>query len=614
VKPLVVVMLFATLLGAADARADDGMLGLRMQTSATTVKQGETFRLDVTLTVRGQDSVDEIEGPDLTDFTIVGQSESNNASFSVRGGRRSVVVEHRRSYMLRADDAGTKRVGEATARLDDNLARAAPIAIRVVGDATRVGNDEEQASPDAADDADGANANVQGAPVVAHEPGARFKGRELPDVFLDVRPDKDSAAVGQQVGVVTEVWSQVPLGQYPRVPGPKPAGFVCLSISDGEPLTATQRTLRGRNWYVYPVSRDALFALTPGKKQIPAVSIDVTPAGSFFRRTTDIRLHSEAVTLDVTPLPDGAPPGFVAGNVGLWELRVGARPTRVQAGEPFTLVVEVTGVGNVDAVEPPTWSGAPDVRLFPPTLRRERGDKDGVVAGRVVVETLVQPNAPGTVRIPALSLVTYAPDEGRYVTRTAPAVDVVVGPGRSSSSPSSSTPTKGRRVDVGQGPRPLALDVEPRGARVDDDGVVVAGAGVGAAAALVGLALAVRRRRAASGSGMQARRRAARAAALDDARNKQDLAAAQRLLLDALAERCGDDVRGLQSAQWEAVLPARGLAPTLAARVVAAVRAAEAARYAPGGAQKAALDDVVAAARALDDSAAEHRAAAPEAA
>jgi hypothetical protein len=600
VAPAVVLVL--VLLGARGARADDGMLGLRMQASATTVKQGDTFRLDVVLTVRGQDAVDEIEGPDLTDFEVVGQSESSNASFTLNGGRRSVVVEHRRAYMLRATTPGTHQVGDVTARLDGNVARAAPIAIRVIGNrntSPAAAHDDQDPTGQGTEDPGG------GAVVVpaAREPGARFRGRDLPDIFLDVRPDKDTVIVGQQVGVVVEVWSQVPLGQYPRVPGPKPPGFICLSLSDGTTLSATQRTLRGRTWFVYPLARDALFPLSPGRKQIPTVTVDVTPAGSFFRRNADVRLASESVALEVQPLPDGAPPGFSPGNVGLWDLRVTARPARVSAGEPFTLVIEAVGVGNVDSVEPPTWSGTPDVRLFPPTVRRERNDRDGVVAGRVVVETLVQPAEPGTVRIPSLSMATFSPDEGRFVTRTAPPVEVVVAPvqgRRGVAPPATSASSTRRRVDVGRGPRPLALDIVPRGARIDDEGFVAFGGAIGLLAIVAGVALGARRRSVGSAAGRARRHRLERAAALVVAQQGGDLATAHRLLLDALAQRCGGDLRAVDSSRWEELLPARGLPPALAGRVVAAVRAVEAARYAPGGAQQAALDAVVAAAQALD--------------
>jgi hypothetical protein len=616
------VVCLTVALWAASGRADDGPLGLRMTTSATTVKQGDTFRVDVVLTVRGQDAVDEIEGPDLSDFDVVGQSETSNASFTVRGGRRAVVVEHRRSYLVRAEEPGTLQVGEVTARLDGNSARAPAITVRVVGDrrAGRPGSapDDDASStgqgagggrapaqPGAAD-AFGVDGGVDGGAVDAapapagagrpREPGARFAGRDLPDVFVEVLPDKDAPFVGQQTGVVTEVWSRVPLGQYPRVPGPRPAGFVCLTLDDGERLQAVQRTLRGRTWFVYPVARDALFALQPGARALPAVTLDVTPAGSFFQRVADVRVVGESVPLEVRPLPEPAPAGFVTGNVGLWDLAVRARPARVPAGEPFTLIVEVNGVGNVDAVEPPAWSGTSTTRLFPPTVRRQRRDRDGVVAGSVVVETLVQPSQAGTLVIPSLALVTFSPDEARYVTRTAPPVEVVVTAAAAAAGPA--TPA-GRRVDVGQGPRPLALDIEPRGA-VPGDGVVVAGAAGAALGGLAGLFVARRRRQGETAAGVRRRRRRERASALDAAASAEDPAAAQRLLVDAVADVCGDDVRAVDVARWTDLLPARGLSPGLTARVVEACRAVDAARFAPGAAQRVAVEAVVAAARAVD--------------
>jgi hypothetical protein len=607
---------------SAAGLASDDVLGLRMTASATTVKQGETFRVDVVLTVRGQDAVDEFESPDLTDFELTGQSESSNASFSMNGGRRSVIVEHRRAYLVRADDVGVKQVGEAVARLGGNTARAAPISIRVVGSANSTnargddkGNDRqgdrgnESADNDSVDGARADDARLLSG-ALAHDPAARFAGRSLPELFVDVRLDKDTAVVGQQIGVVTEVWSLTPLAQYPRVRGQKPAGFVCVTVDDGVPLEASQRTLRGRGWFVYPVARDALFALAPGRKVLPAVDIDVLPTASLFRRAAEVRVQSEPVTVDVLALPEPAPEGFSPGNVGLWDVRVSVRPERVAVGEPFSLVVEVAGVGNVDAVEPPTWSGAPGLRLFPPTVRRERTDKEGVVAGRVIAETLVQAQDVGVVRIPSLSLVTFVPEEGRYVVRSAlPAqVTVVTGASTASVKPSPGPSGASARVDVGQGSRPLALDIEPRASRVDDDRIVWVGLVFGASGALAAALGALARRKAESQEGRAARRRALRSVALEAARERMDLAQAQQCLFDALADRCGEEVRAVEIGLWDTFLPTRGLPASLSSRAVTAARAAEAARYAPGGTQEAAFRSVYAACRALDDSAVVERA------
>lgn len=588
---------------AGDARADDdAVLGLRMQTNAATVAQGETFQVDVILTVNGQDSVDEFELPDVSDFSIISETESQRSSFFQRGGRRQVVVEHRRTLLLRADDAGDLVVGEAVARLGNNSARAAPLKIKVTpakkvaraNTNTNAGIDSDD-DDNNIDDEDGRATNEAAtvAPVVG--PGARFKGA-LPPVFLEVRPDKDTAWVGEQITVVVEVWTVSPLGSFPRVPGLKPPGFVCLPLDDGTRVQATQRTLGGKSYYVYPLTRDALFALTPGKQAVGRLSVEVSPAGSFFSRGQEVRVTSEPVVVDVKALPDAptGTEGFAAGNVGAFQLSVSARPAVTKAGEPFTLVVEAVGHGNIDQLQLPTWAGNPNVRLFPPTEKRERRDVEGAVAGRVVQEVLVQPQEAADVEIPALTLTTFSPESGRYVTSSSRPLRVRVS--GAAGAKKARAQTKSTLV---AGPRPLALDAAARDAVVGN-GVVVAGGGVFVSGAFVGALLSLRRRRQDTQQAQHKKRLAARALAVKEAR---DLATAQRLLLDALADRVGDDVRAAPHAELPALLVAGGLSATLAERVVILLQAIDAARFAPGGAQQRLKEEVAVIVLAVDSNA-----------
>ena len=66
------------------------------------------------------------------------------------------------------------------------------------------------------------------------------------------------------------------------------------------------------------------------------------------------------------------------------------------------------------------------------------------------------------------------------------------------------------------------------------------------------------------------------------------------MLLDALAERCGDDVRACDSQALPPLLTNRGLSDELATDVVTAIVAAEAARFAPGGAKGQAVEQLLA--------------------
>jgi hypothetical protein len=569
------LMILAIALGVALPAWAEAAVSLRMNVSSTTVPQGEPFQLDVVLTVNGSDAVDELDLPDLTDFTILRENEAQQASFGNRNGRRAIVVEHRRTFLLVAEDAGKHSIGMATATLGNNVARAPAITVTIT---PKKGGDDDNSAPNAGTPAGAASndASTQG------EPGARF-GDALPQIFLELRPDRTEAVVGEQITVVGEIWSQVPLGSWPRIPGQKPPGFVCLALDDGLRPQAVQRQLRGQVFNVYPVTRDALFALAPGSKTLPPIEIDVVPAGSFFSRR-EVRVRSAPLSLTIKPLPDPIPPAFVAGAVGHVELSTTIRPAgKVTAGVPFTVIVELSGTGNIDELPLPAWSLGPTVRTFPPTVRRDRKDRDGLVAGRVVQETLVQASAPGTLTLPAISYVAYDPLEGRYVTREAPAVDVVVAPA-AGTAPSSTRPTQ--RAAIVKGARPLALGIDVR----ESAGAVWAPAFGGVLALLGGVVGVVGRRRrqhSTSKVGLQQRRHDERRAQSATIRAQGDVAGAQRLLLDAVADRCGDDVRAIDTAALPAVLVSRGLSAAVASAVAGAIVDVEAARYAPSGDKQA---------------------------
>ena len=184
-------------------------------------------------------------------------------------------------------------------------------------------------------------------------------------------------------------------------------------------------------------------------------------------------------------------------------------------------------------------------------------------------------------------MVLFDPTEGRYVTQQTPPMTVVVG--ERQAAVTAATP---RRQTIAGGARPLALGIEVR----HTEAFALAPA-VGGVVAVVGAAVGAlgRRRRSRNDSvaGKRDARRRDRATAAGKARATVDVAAAHRLLLDALAERFGDDVRAADTQTLATLLTDRGLATATADGVVMAIVAADAARFAPGGAAKAQAVDAL---------------------
>ncbi|MCC7072403.1 MAG: BatD family protein [Deltaproteobacteria bacterium] len=548
----------------------DGELTLRYQVSAREVPVGSVFQLDVVLQVGGRGQVEELALPEFAPaFSVVRESR---AEVRVNGRHELRFV-----YALRAEVVGEHQIGEARARRGASTARAAPITIRVTGESS------------AADGDDLAAATGPG-------PGARF-GATLPAAFLEVTTDHPSVFVGQPTIVTTTVYSQQPLSQVPRLPAMKPPGFLCVAFNNDEGgITPTQRTIKGRSYYVYVLHKDALFALEAGSKKIGAVSADVVAAGSLFTRTRAQSVRSAPLTIEVKELPsEDRPARFAPGNVGQWQIQASARPGAVAVGQAFTLAVTVSGSGNLDALQLPGWDGGGKARVFPPAARIQRNDDDPV-SGRVVVETLVQPTEPGELRIPSLVLASFDPERAEYVeARSAPMIVKV-------RSATGSTVDDGAPTEraIERAARPLKT--RPRVGAAASELPVLMGAAVALAGALGFALVRARARRAGSSAGVRAQRRDQRAKLVQQAIARGDLAAVERALKDALAERAGDDVRALPSSALAEHLAACGIAPALSERVVSFIQDAEAARFAPGGsaAARRLADDAAALVRELE--------------
>lgn len=555
------------LLASSTARADEAPLSLRLEVDHSEVPQGETVRLDVVLTVRSQQQVEELALPEVPRaFTIMQERRASSTQVGSVNGKRSITVEQRYMFVLRAEEAGTFRIGEASARLGRAVARAAPVTIKVTP--SELGDD--------------------GGAVPAPEgplPGARF-GNDVPAAFLEVTVDKDTAWLGEQVTVTTEVYTQQPLSQWPRMPPLKPAGFFCVPLLGDDRPAPSQRTIAGRLYYVYLVNKDALFATSAGTKTIPVQSVDLVPAGSFFARSRDVQVKSPKLSVTVRPLPDdGKPESFAGGNVGHWQLSTSVRPQVATLGQPFTLTVAATGAGNIDQLQLPTWDGGNVARVFPPTSRIERRPTSATepeLAGRVVAEMLVQPLREGDIKIPPLTLHTFDPEKGEYRSSSTGTIVVPVKAAKGAGAGGATAAANGGRQVIAKGARPLhtgaTLEAPP-----SEMPVLVGGACAGTGALAYAIASARRRRRS-SADGLREAQRKARDIALADAATRGDLAALERIVLDALADAYGPAVKSCATSALATELGARGADAALVDDVVRFIKDVEAARYMKGGA------------------------------
>jgi len=125
-------------------------------------------------------------------------------------------------------------------------------------------------------------------------------------------------------------------------------------------------------------------------------------------QTEPIELTSDAVKLSVLSLPEqGRPPGF-QGALGDFDFHIEASPRQVQAGDPVTLKMTVSGKGNYTTVQSPLVSESKDFKVYEPQAKQE--------GNRKIFEQVVIPLSDAVQEIPPVSFSFFDTASGTYRT------------------------------------------------------------------------------------------------------------------------------------------------------------------------------------------------------
>ena len=165
-----------------------------------------------------------------------------------------------------------------------------------------------------------------------------------------------------------------------------------------------------------------------------------SPFDSFFgggtpmQSPTQIKMHTEAVTLEVRPLPPGKPADF-SGGIGQFKLDVEAEPRHAQAGDPVTVRLLLSGQGNFDRVNPPVLADERGLKVYPPSAKFKADDEVGL-SGVKTFEQVVIADSARVPRCPPYRFNYLDPATGKYMSLDTPPVAVRIEGGNVSPAPS----------------------------------------------------------------------------------------------------------------------------------------------------------------------------------
>jgi hypothetical protein len=135
----------------------------------------------------------------------------------------------------------------------------------------------------------------------------------------------------------------------------------------------------------------------------------------------ELKLKSESATLEVKPLPPGAPPDF-GGAVGSFTLGTDVKPKSAQVGDPLTVTATITGRGNFDRVTAPTFEDERGWHKYPPSSDFKADDDVGI-SGTKTFETVLSANERKD-KTPVQLFTFFDPAKEQYVNLRGEAIPV----------------------------------------------------------------------------------------------------------------------------------------------------------------------------------------------
>jgi len=218
----------------------------------------------------------------------------------------------------------------------------------------------------------------------------------------------------------------------------------------------------------------ALFPLTAGATTIEPAQLALPARAGYSRSDTPKVLVTDAIEINVRPLPQTGKPAQFTGTVGQYQINAQVEDSRftgvergtIEAGNGFTLRLQVSGRGNIETLTEPALPPLPNMTVYSPKITDAMDEAESNIQGSRTYEYVIIPSKAGNWTIPAIEYPYFDPQRESYqMARTVP-IPINVLPGGSTGT----TTVRSTQSDI----RVLKQDIQyikPATVKLADGGV-----------------------------------------------------------------------------------------------------------------------------------------------
>lgn len=292
---------------------------------------------------------------------------NRSSSTRVMNGKASVQVTY--SYFLKPKKVGTIEIGKASIEIDGKKFFTSPISIEVL-----------KSNP---------------------EKGAVPKEKKI---FVKAELNTSEVVSGQPIILDYKVYTTIPVEHYSIVNEPSYEGFLAIKIRRFNAI-ATKEVINGVAYTSKIIQRIALYPQQTGKHNINPMRFRVAvpdpkksghhqPFG-FMKPTQTLFIASNALEIDVKPLPSPAPNSF-SGAVGKYTANAAIDKATATTDDAITLQLRVDGDGDIKRVTAPNLVLSDTFEVYDPNVISEnQTEQNGKLRGTKIFEYLILPKYAG---------------------------------------------------------------------------------------------------------------------------------------------------------------------------------------------------------------------------
>ena len=369
------------------------------------VAMNENF--NVTFIIEGENSPSDFTWNAGDGFQVLwGPQQGHSTSIQIINGQRTRSEQTTYTYVLKPVSAGKRTLPQATAKIKGNTISSRTVEVEVV--ASDASSQRQQARPQSG------------------QQQSRQQTVSDDDIFLTMTVDRQNVVVGEPVIATIKLYQKTNIVGFDSADFPSFNGFWSQEIEAPSNIEFVRETYDGKIYNAALLRRFILIPQQKGSVTIePAelvcmLNVRVPSRGSsifdgFFDdyRTIKKKVTSKPLTINVAALPAGAPPSF-AGGVGQFNITARLSKDSLRTHEAASLLVTVSGKGNISLLETPKVSFPPDMEVYD-TKISDRIDKSGL-SGSKTYEFPFIPRSYGDFVIEPVKYSYYDVNSHRYVT------------------------------------------------------------------------------------------------------------------------------------------------------------------------------------------------------